>query len=118
MAQLHCVSMPRNDSVHLGQWSLVGRVDWHEWDGQFVVRSDCTAGTHRLSNLAGETIKSLCQGPAHLDQLASRLRLALVSPNATTAALVTAFTTGGDTQKLSAVLADLENLGLARRAMT
>lgn len=118
MAHLHYVLKPRKVIAHLGRWSLEGRVDWHEWDGQFVVRSDSTAETHRLSRLAGETIKLLGQGPAHLEELASRLRLALVCPNATTAALVTTFTAGGDTQKLLAVLAELENLGLVRRALT
>lgn len=118
MAHLHYVSKPRKVNADLGRWSLEGRVDWHEWDGQFVVRSVSTGETHWLSQLAGETIKLLRLGPAHLDELASRLRLALVCPNATTAALVTTFTAGGDTQKLSAVLAELENLGLVRRALT
>lgn len=118
MAHLHYVLKPRQVIADLGRWSLEARVDLHEWEGQFAVRSDITGETHRLSYLAGETIKSLRQGPAHLDQLASRLRLALVGPNATTAALVTTFTAGGDTQKLSAVLAELEDLRLVRRTLT
>lgn len=119
MAHLHYVLKPSNVGADLGRWSLQGCVDWHEWEGEFVVRSDSTAATHRLSCLAGETIKALSEGPAHIDELATRVRHALDRLNAATATLVATFTvSGSNTRKLLAVLADLEELGLVRRAMT
>ena len=119
MAQLHFVLEPDNAGAAFGRWCLQGCVDWYGWEGEFVVRSDSTAATHRLSCLAGETIKALSEGPAHIDELAERMRHALGRPNAATASLVATFTvSGSDTRQLLEALTDLEELGLARKAMT
>ncbi len=84
-----------------------------------MVRSDSTAATYRLSCLAGETIKALGQGPAHIDELADRVRHVLGRANAATSTLVATFSApGSDTRELLEVLVELEGLELVRRTMT
>ena len=115
MAQVHSVVKPRDLSAELGRWSLQGRMDWREWDGEFVVRHDDSAATYLLSTLAGETLKALRDGAAHVDEIASRVFADSALPCAATAALVATFTeAGANTQALLEVLAELEALGLAR----
>jgi hypothetical protein len=115
MAQVHCVLKPRNIRAELARWSLQGWMEWREWDGEFVLRSDSTAATLVLPHLAGETIKALRDGPAHVDQIAARLFHDTVRPSAATAALVATFTdTANETRRLLDVLTELEDLGLVR----
>ncbi len=115
MAQVRHVLKPRNFRAELGRWSLKGWVEWREWDGEFVLRSDSTAVTVLLPGLAGETIKALRDGPAHLGEIAARVFHSTARHSAATAALVATFAeTGSETQRLVAVLAELEGLGLVR----
>lgn len=115
MAQVHYVTTARNISAELGRWSLRGRLDWRQWDGEFVVRADESAETHLLPALAGETLKALRDGPAHVDDLAARVFKQSARLSAATADLVATFADpGADMQRLLTVLLDLESRGLAR----
>lgn len=99
----------------LGRWSLRGRFDWREWDGEFVVRHDDTGNTYHLSMLAGLTFKALREGAAQVDEVAARVSSNSPPQSAATAALVAAFTAaGGSAHNVLAVLRDFESLGLAR----
>lgn len=115
MAQVHYSLKPRDVSAELGRWSLQGRLDWREWDGEFVVRADDTAATYLLSTLAGEAIKALRDGPLYLDEIAVRVFHDSARPSAASAALVATFAeSASDTESLLAALGELEALGLAR----
>jgi hypothetical protein len=115
MAQVHYGLRPRNLSAEFGRWSLQGRFDWHEWDGEFVVRSDRTAATYLLSAPAGETLKAMQGGATFLDEIASHVFRDTAPPSAAMAALVAAFAESvDDAQSLLTVLKELEALGLAR----
>ena len=119
MAQVHYVLGERNAGAELRRWSLQSRVDWREWDGEFVAHADGTGSTYLLSTLAGETIKALREGAAPIDELAVRVFRETESTNAATASLVATFAdSGGETQILRSVLAELEVLGLARTDFT
>ena len=94
---------------------MQGRLDWREWDGEFVVRADDTAATYLLSTLAGEAIKALRDGPLYVDEIAARMFHDSAPPSIATAALVATFAeTASDTRSMLAALAELEVLGLAR----
>ena len=72
MAQVHYALKPSSVSAELGRWSLNGRVDSCEWDGEFVVRADALGVTCLLSALAGETLAALRGGPLHIDEITAR----------------------------------------------
>ncbi len=115
MAKVHHVLNPRDFSADIGRWSLQGRPDWREWDGEFVVRSEDTAATFLLSTLAGEALNALRDGAAHLDQIAERVFADAESQNPATASLVATFSEAANhKQALLNVLIELEGLGLAR----
>lgn len=115
MAKVHHVLKPRDFSAKVGRWSLQGTVDWREWDGEFVVRVDDTAATYLLSTLAGETLRVLREGPAHVDEISARVFADVEPRSPITASLVATFgEAASDTQVLLEVLAELESLGLAR----
>ena len=98
---------------------MQGRLDWREWDGEFVVRADKSAETHLLPALAGETIKALRDGPAHVEDLAARVFKHPARLSAATADLVATFADpGADMQSLLVVLLDLESRGLAHAELT
>ena len=119
MAQVHYSRRARNINAELGRWSLQGRLDWREWDGEFVVRADKSAETHLLPALAGETIKALRDGPAHVEDLAARVFKHPARLSAATADLVATFADpGADMQSLLVVLLDLESRGLAHAELT
>lgn len=119
MAQVHHVLTPRDVSAELGRWSLEGLVDWREWDGEFVVRHDASAATYMLSTLAGETLKALRNGPAHVEEIAARVFDDAMQPSPATAALIASFADAqGDMQGLLDVLQELEDLGLVRATLT
>lgn len=119
MAYVHYVVKPDNIGAQLGRWSLPGRLDWREWDGEFVVWAEHTAATYLLSALAGETLKALHGGATYLDEIASRVFRDSAPQSAATAALVATFAHScDDTQNLMAVLAELEALGLTRADLT
>jgi len=115
VAQVHYVLNRGDVGAELGRWSLQGRLDWREWDGEFVVRADDTAATHLLSSLAGEAIKALRNGPLYVDEIAARIFGDTAPRSAATAALIATFAeTHSATRRLLAALAELEALGLAR----
>ena len=120
MAQVHDASLRQLDTqAEFGRWSLPGRVDWREWDGEFVVRVEAAAQTYLLSALAGEVLKAIRDGAGYIDEIAARVFSDCVPPSAATAALVATFAdTAADTQSLLAVLNELETLGLARADLT
>lgn len=119
MAHVHHVLKPRDAGVELARWSLLGRIDWREWDGEFVVRHDSNGATYLLSMLAGETLKALRDGAAHLDDIALRVFHGATQRSAATAALVASFAdVNGDTQRLLSVLHELEDLGLVQASLT
>lgn len=116
MAQVHHAGLrPLDSAAELGRWSVPGQIDWREWDGEFVVRVNSTAQTYVLSALAGEALKAMRGGAAHLDEIAAHVFSDCAAPSAATAALVATFAeTASDTQILLAVLNDLQALGLVR----
>lgn len=115
MAQVHYALKPSSVSAELGRWSLNGRVDSCEWDGEFVVRADALGVTCLLSALAGETLAALRGGPLHIDEITARVFRDSVRPSAATASLAAAFAEdGGDTQAVLSVLVELKALGLVR----
>jgi len=119
MAQVHHVLTQRDVSVELGRWSLQGSIDWREWDGEFVVRCDASAATYLLSTLAGETLKALRDGPAHVEDIGARVFGDSAKPSPATAALIASFAdVQSDTQGLLGVLKELEGLGLVRASLT
>lgn len=120
MAQVHNVSLKSRDSAaELGRWSVPGLVDWREWDGEFVVRTDTTGQTVLLSALAGEALMAIRSGAVYLDEIAARVFSDCVPPSAATARLVATFAVAeSDTQRLFTVLTELEALGLARADLT
>ena len=119
MAELHHVLKARAYSAELGRWSLLGRLDWRGWDGEFVIRVDSTGATYLLSALAGRTINALRDGAAHIEEIAARVFVDSTQPSAATAALIASFAAvQGDTLGLLGVLQELEGLGLVRASLT
>lgn len=97
------------------RWSLPVHVDWREWDGEYVVRSQSSGATYLLSALAGEILRALHSGAASVDEVAARVLINVVPPHAATEALAVQFAGGrADTPSIYAVLAELESLGLAQ----
>lgn len=119
VAQIHHGLTPSDASARVGRWTLREPLDWREWGEEFVVRVGTTGATCLLSPLAGETLKALRGGAAHLDDIASLVFREAAPPSAVTAALVAAFADRADDAKdLLVVLAELEALGLARAEFT
>jgi len=115
MAQVHHVLKPGDVGPEVGRWFLRGHLDWREWDDEFVVRHDETAATYLLTALAGETLKALRDGASYPDEIASRVFKDSVSPSSATAALVGTFADPAEeARRLLVILAELEQLGLAR----
>lgn len=116
VAQVHYASLRADGAAtEFGHWSVPGLIDWREWDGEIVVRSDSSAQTFLLSVLAGEVLKAVRSGAGYLDEIAARVLSDCAPPSAATAALVATFTdTASDTNDLLTVLIDLEALGLVR----
>jgi hypothetical protein len=120
VAHVHYANL-RTDgaAAEFGRWSVPGLVDWHEWDGEMVVRADATARTFLLSALAGEVLKAVRGGAGYLHEIAARVLSDCMPPSAATAALVATFAdTASDTKDLLAVLMELEALGLVRAELT
>jgi hypothetical protein len=116
VAQVHHAGLrPLDAAADVGRWSVPGQIDWREWDGEFVVRVDSTAQTYLLSAVAGEALKAMRGGAAHLDEIAARVFADCAAPSAATAALVATFAeSASDNQTLLAVLNELQLLGLVR----
>jgi hypothetical protein len=118
MAQVHHVLTRRDLGSGLGRWFVHGRLDWREWDGEFVVRHDETAATYLLSALAGDTLEAMHEGASCLDEIAALVFQDSAPSNGATAALAAAFADPAEgEQRLLVVLAELERLGLARREL-
>jgi hypothetical protein len=119
VAQVHHDLRSRDIASEFGRWSVPGRIDWREWDGEVVVRVEASGATYLLSTLAGETVKALQQGAMHADEIAARVFADGEPPGVATAALVAAFADpAADTRDMLAVLAELEKLGLAQADFT
>lgn len=115
MAEVHHVLRARAYRAELGRWTMRGRFDWREWDGEFVVRADDTAATCLLSTLAGEIIKAMRDGAVYVDEIATRVNMALAPTSAATAALVATFTQAGSrSHDVLAALHELEAIGLVQ----
>jgi len=120
MAQVnHVLKAPLDTDTPTGRWTLQGPIDWREWDGEFVVRHDPSATTYLLTALAGETLRALREGAAHLDEIALRVLHDAAPRSVATAALIASFAdTAADTKGLLSVLHELEGLGLVRASPT
>ena len=83
---------------------------------QYVTTArNISAETHLLPALAGETIKALRDGPAHVDDIAARVFKQSARLSAATADLVATFADPGlETDRLLTVLLNLDSGGLAR----
>lgn len=116
MAQVHYAGLtPPGSAAEFGRWSVPSRVDLREWSGEFVVRVDSTAQTYLLSALAGEALKAMLSGAAHVDEIAAQVFSSCGPDNSTTAALVATFADSMiDSKSLLTVLTELQSLGLAR----
>jgi hypothetical protein len=115
MAQVHHVLTRRDLGAGLGRWFVRGRLDWREWDGEFVVRHDETAATYLLSALAGDALKAMHDGASCLDEIATSVFRDSAPSNGAAAALKAAFADPAEgEQRLLVVLTELERLGLAR----
>ena len=99
----------------IGRWSVPMRIDWREWDQEFVVRVDETARTYLLSAMAGQILQAMREGASYVDEIARRVFAQQRPFGAASAALAAAFAEpAADTEQVLAVLSELESLGLAR----
>lgn len=116
MAKVHHVGLtPGRPTEKLTRWSLPVQLDWREWDGEFVVRSERSGATCLLSGLAGETLKALRGGAGYLDEIVARVLLNYAPPHAATAALMAQFADGdAAAQDVLSALQELTALGLVR----
>jgi len=116
VAKVHHVGLtPGRPTEEFARWSLPVQVDWREWDGEFVVRSERSGATCLLSALAGETLKALHGGAVYQHDIAARVLANYAPPHSATAALMAQFA-DGDAAALNvrSVLVELEALGLVR----
>ena len=101
------------------RWSILGQVDWREWDGEFVLRAERSGITTLLAPWAGQVLKALRAGGCDADEIARRLHADRLQSGAASTALTAAFADpAADTQHVAAVLAELEALGLVRSDRT
>ena len=99
----------------IGRWLVPMRIDWREWDQEFVVRVDETARTYLLSAMAGQILQAMREGASYVDEIARRVFAQQRPFGAASAALAAAFAEpAADTEQVLAVLSELESLGLAR----
>jgi hypothetical protein len=75
-----------------------------EWDGEFVVRNECTGNSHLLGPLAGRVLGVLLAagGPLDADEIAARLEIAAASMESS-----------DEMDAIERVLAEFCRLGLA-----
>ena len=66
---MSAVSAPSWRSVPLGA------IVWREWDGEFVVRNECSGSSHLLGLLAGKVLQVLLEadGALSVEAIAARL---------------------------------------------
>ena len=55
-------------------------VAWREWDGEFVVRNECTGNSHLLGPLAGRVLGVLLEADHPLDEAEIAARLGVTVP--------------------------------------
>jgi hypothetical protein len=115
MAQVQYAPL-RKQSPPDQRWSISGQVDWHEWDGEFVVRANGSAITYLLSPFAGQVLTALRAGARHADEVARRLHVQrLQSGSAAAVTLASVFAVPeADVPQVAAVLAELETLGIVQ----
>jgi hypothetical protein len=115
MASVHHVLIPHDHQAELARWTLNGRLDLRQWDGEVVVRGDATGATYIVSALAGSTLKALHRGAFYLDEIAALASCEAHNRSDMTASLAATFTLPGTPAgEVLAVLRQLEGLGLVR----
>jgi hypothetical protein len=115
MASVHHVLIPHDHQAELARWSLNGRFDLREWDGEVVVRGEMSGATFIVSALAGSTLKALHRGAFYLDEVAALASSEVQNRSDMTASLAAAFALpGAPAREVLAVLRELEGLGLVR----
>lgn len=116
MAHVPHIELKEHDAVAaIGRWSVPVRIDWREWDNEFVVRVDETGRTYLLPAMAGQVLKTMREGASYVDEIARRVFAQQRPFSAASAALAAAFAEpAADTSQVLAVLNELESLGLAR----
>jgi PqqD family protein of HPr-rel-A system len=77
---------------------------WREWDGEFVVRNECSGSSHLLAPLAGRVLQVLlgADGALGVADIAATLSHELAAADATDSYAA-----------IDAVLAEFKRLGLA-----
>lgn len=116
MAHVPHIELKTHDAVAaIGRWSVPVRVDWREWDQEFVVRVDDTGRTYLLAPMAGQTLKAMREGATYVDEIARCVFAQQLPWGVASAALAATFAeSAADTEQVLAVLRELESLGLAR----
>jgi hypothetical protein len=115
MASVHHVLIPHDHQAELARWTLNGRLDLRQWDGEVVVRDDASGATYVVSALAGTTLKAMRRGASYLDEIAALASFDMEPRSDMTASLAAAFTLPGTPAgEVLAVLRQLEGLGLVR----
>lgn len=120
MAQVLYESLNKlGTSAERVRWSILGQVDWREWDGEFVVRAERSGITTLLAPWAGQVLKALRAGGCDADEIARRIYADRMQSGAASTALTATFADpSADAQHVAAVLAELEALGFVRSERT
>lgn len=114
MAQVHYVVKTQDLRSQIGRWSLQDRIDWREWDNEVVVRLEPSGGTFLLSALAGCIVVALCDGAAHVDEIAARIFDSDLPPSPTAALAARFSTQDPEAQRVLESLTELQAIGIVR----
>jgi hypothetical protein len=113
MAQVHYAPLKAPDVGRASvRWTISGQIDWREWDGEFVARSEASGLTCVLSPLAGQVLRALRAGANRTDDIARRVFSDRTRSGSAAAALSTEFARPeADEPQVRAVLEELVELG-------